>query len=121
MPTAEEIRDLREGWIAALRGGQYRQTKDRLRDEDGYCCLGVACDVSDLGVWKLNFYAKHTYATPTDPPAAATLPESVREALGITTNDADRQFLISLMKRNDRGDTFEEIANYIESYFAGRL
>jgi hypothetical protein len=30
-------------WITALRSGEYRQTKATLQDENGYCCLGVAC------------------------------------------------------------------------------
>lgn len=32
-------------WIVALRSGKYQQTKCKLQDEDGYCCLGVACKV----------------------------------------------------------------------------
>ena len=29
-------------WIAALRSGEYEQTQGCLRDNDGFCCLGVA-------------------------------------------------------------------------------
>jgi hypothetical protein len=32
-------------WIAALRSGNYPQGESALQDEDGYCCLGVACKV----------------------------------------------------------------------------
>lgn len=32
-------------WVKALRSGKYQQTKSRLQDEKGYCCLGVACDI----------------------------------------------------------------------------
>lgn len=32
-------------WTAALRSGKYQQTKFKLQDQRGYCCLGVACDV----------------------------------------------------------------------------
>lgn len=32
-------------WIVALRSGEYKQTKNRLQDKKGYCCLGVACKV----------------------------------------------------------------------------
>lgn len=31
-------------WIAALRSGKYKQTRGRLQDGDGFCCLGVLCD-----------------------------------------------------------------------------
>lgn len=32
-------------WVEGLRSGKYSQTKGRLQDESGYCCLGVACSV----------------------------------------------------------------------------
>lgn len=32
-------------WVAALRGGEYKQTRQRLQDDKGYCCLGVACEL----------------------------------------------------------------------------
>jgi hypothetical protein len=32
-------------WVAALRGGQYKQTAGRLRHLDAYCCLGVLCEL----------------------------------------------------------------------------
>ena len=39
-------------WISALQNGMYAQTKEHLRDEIGFCCLGVACDLyeKDTGV-----------------------------------------------------------------------
>lgn len=32
-------------WINALYSGEYKQTRNVLQDEHGYCCLGVACKV----------------------------------------------------------------------------
>lgn len=32
-------------WLAALRSGNFSQTKSRLESGEGYCCLGVACMV----------------------------------------------------------------------------
>ena len=34
-----------EKWIKALRSGKYKQTTGTLQDDQGYCCLGVACKV----------------------------------------------------------------------------
>ena len=31
-------------WIAALKSGKYKQTVNVLRDENGFCCLGVLAD-----------------------------------------------------------------------------
>ena len=39
-------------WLEALRSGRYRQTSLMLRDKVGFCCLGVACDISGKGTWK---------------------------------------------------------------------
>ena len=40
-------RKFAEKWLAALRSGKYKQTDGTLYnpEDDGYCCLGVACRV----------------------------------------------------------------------------
>lgn len=42
--------------VAALRSGEFQQARNRLRDRDAYCCLGVACEVyrrtTGDGEWK---------------------------------------------------------------------
>jgi hypothetical protein len=45
VPTMKrEVRDL---WVAALRDTDtYPQTKGALHNSDGYCCLGVLCEVA---------------------------------------------------------------------------
>ena len=35
--------ELKERWIEAL--GTYPKTKGRLKNEEGYCCLGVLADI----------------------------------------------------------------------------
>jgi hypothetical protein len=39
-------------WINALRSGQYEQASGALRNKNGYCPLGVLCDLSKLSDWK---------------------------------------------------------------------
>lgn len=34
-----------KAWVAALRSGEYQQTREVLFDGTGYCCLGVACEL----------------------------------------------------------------------------
>jgi len=47
----KEINLNAQKWIAALRSGEFKQTKDGLKElagDDsvvGHCCLGVACEV----------------------------------------------------------------------------
>jgi hypothetical protein len=38
--------EIKAAWIAALRSGKYQQTTGRLRDSNGFCCLGVLCDLA---------------------------------------------------------------------------
>lgn len=37
--------DIKAEWVAALRSGKYKQTTGILRDDEGFCCLGVLCDL----------------------------------------------------------------------------
>lgn len=50
------MNDLYRKWLDALRSGKYTQTKQVLRDEDGFCCLGVACDIYDSSLWEGGTY-----------------------------------------------------------------
>jgi len=40
-----------DGWVDALRSGQYEQTQERLRHADAFCCLGVLCETVDPNAW----------------------------------------------------------------------
>ena len=46
---------LMQDWIAALRSGDYTQTGSHLRDETGFCCLGVLCDIINPDGWTYTF------------------------------------------------------------------
>jgi hypothetical protein len=37
--------------VEALESGEYTQATGSLRTESGFCCLGVACDISGIGAW----------------------------------------------------------------------
>lgn len=59
-------RQLKE-WIAALDSGNFKQTKNALQDEKGYCCLGVGCVVFiKPGKRQLNEKRKLAGALPND-------------------------------------------------------
>lgn len=38
--------DIKNRWIDALRSGNYKQTQNFLSTSDGYCCLGVLCEIA---------------------------------------------------------------------------
>jgi hypothetical protein len=101
MTAADEVRENRERLVAALRSGRYRQTRYELRDDDGFCVAGVMCDLYDPNGWKRGrvFFV------------FARRPAEVSDAFGFTF--AQRA---ALMHRNDRGATFAELADVIESW-----
>jgi hypothetical protein len=110
--------EVKAKWVEALRSGEYKQGKDRLRCEDTYCCLGVLADLAvreGIGAWEGNLFV--AAADPFDVGGALT-PEAVVEWAGLPdTNpvvgaDGQRHTLSGL---NDNSRTFDEIANLIEA------
>ena len=71
--------EIKDRWVKALESGEYDQTKGYLHDEDGYCCLGVLCEIAKAdGV--LAFDAdENTYVSATDKRdySDVTLPRAV--------------------------------------------
>jgi hypothetical protein len=87
--------EMKRLWVEALRSGAYDQTRKALRDERGYCCLGVLATINGV----MDQY---------DPDATMLRDEHVVE-WGLIRH------LASLVSRNDtRGWNFAEIATYIE-------
>ena len=124
MFTAQEIKDNREAWLAALRSGRYQQTQGYLQNEEGFCCLGVACDISGLGRWRNEYpgpLGRKSYDISGDYSfsSVALLPPPVREHLGLQqTSWHHVEFIDRVTHMNDAGKTFEQIATRAESYFA---
>lgn len=91
-------------WIAALRSGDYAQTRGVLRGARGFCCLGVLCDVVAPDGWDMcnGYYDHHTRETmPSD---------SISQLAGISHQDAN-----TLASMNDEyGASFQQIAEWIE-------
>ena len=114
-------RDVAEKWIEALESGKYQQTTGRLYDGKGYCCLGVLCDV--LGctfehVSGIGYYIQDVSGVDT-----AILPKTVMEEAGMKSTIGDTyriengtSYYTSLVKLNDSGKTFPEIAQHIREH-----
>lgn len=130
LPTPEQATNLRT-WIDALRSDKYRQTTSYLHTEEGYCCLGVGCDITPEGghpTWKpasrmrVNLGGElyeedrrseqgglvYEYARGGD---LYVMPAEIRERYGIT--DRDQTHLTDM---NDNGRSFTEIADWLETY-----
>ena len=46
-------KEIKAKWIAALRRGEYPQTRGKLTDGEGYCCLGVLAKIQGAPVEEL--------------------------------------------------------------------
>jgi hypothetical protein len=111
---------VKEKWLSALRSGDYQQTQRYLHKEDGFCCLGVLCDLygKEHNVeWNLavaededrNYYRFQDYL--------ASLPLSVMEWAGVESPNAYiGSGSLTLWELNDSGSTFNEIADLIEEH-----
>jgi hypothetical protein len=108
----------RAKWVKALRSGEYRQTKSVLTNGNGFCCLGVACEISGLGHWAGD--GEWEYRTKGSSPDTAFLPNAVRDWLGLATTGGDFG-ATSLTHLNDTGKRFPAIARIIESEPEGLL
>lgn len=111
------IKEIADKWVAALRSGKYPQAKKALRTANGFCCLGVLCDISGLGKWSdeiaSNFDGpnQHEFLGRSN-----FLPEEVQKWAGMKTSDGasfvDTQGLTVL---NDQLNfDFSKIADIIE-------
>lgn len=101
-------------WIRALRSGEYRQGQGRLCDNNRFCCLGVAYDVLVDGEWeRKNDYANRwgirEIAGSDSNLSTGMLPVYILDKIELDMYDVN-----SLVEMNDNGDSFEEIADWIE-------
>lgn len=99
--------DIKKKLVKALRSGKYDQTTNALRDERGYCCLGVLCKILNVPA-KETDYGEYEFGKGEDK-STGLLPKYVAEKTGLSKRTQN-----SLAARNDRGDSFEKIADHIE-------
>jgi len=109
--------------VEALRSGEYSQGIGQLVDSaDNFCCLGVACNISKADLpWK-TYCAGWGMGGQT-----SILPIAIQKDFGFHSDSGrrrDRKDIIingrqfkSLANANDRGCTFDQIADYIEEHY----
>lgn len=90
-------------WIAALRSGIYPQANGFLRTQEGYCCLGVLCDLVDRSKWEADggffiYDCDHKW-----------LPNYIMQDIPANIDT----FVLADM--NDKGESFCKIADLIEN------
>jgi hypothetical protein len=123
---------LKQKWVRALRSGKYKQASGQLKTEDGFCCLGVLCDVYDPSNWivaddldlgednqewhyKISMRGGYTSIM------KDVLPEEIADAAGLSRQNPEVPYGIdggmsSLAVINDSGASFAQIADLIETH-----
>jgi len=100
--------------IKVLRSDLYQQGKANLRNMNNntFCCLGVACDLSSLGEWIPNkHYGCYDYLE-----SQAVLPGEVQKYYGFPCSVGCLVDGLGLHRLNDRGCDFKYIADVIEKW-----
>lgn len=120
--------EIKEKWLKALRSGEYKQGEGSLiTKDDEFCCLGVLSDLylKEHGeAWgdEKDQFPNSTYRFCRG--EAYFLSESVMEWAGLKEEDPQIRILIQsctikglyrLSELNDGKESFEEIADGIES------
>jgi len=118
--------NVKQKWIAALKSGEYKQGRYKLREDDNYCCLGVLCslyanDTDENCKWcgiSIGENIKWYFRTTGENDRTATLPKAVIEWAELNNDDpevvVEYDGLIALSKLNDRGTSFDVIAKLID-------
>lgn len=112
--------DVKEQWLTALRSGDYPQTQGCLRDDNGYCCLGVLTDIAvknkvipepDRYGDRFRYFDGEGSLLPFKVTKWAGL-DSPNPAVRVHLEDRERRQCLSEL--NDEYMSFDEIADLIE-------
>jgi len=66
-------------WVKRLLSGKDTQATGQLRIGDGFCCLGVFCDVYDPKRWRANEYKYSTTRV-----SCSVIPSPLMKKIGLT-------------------------------------
>lgn len=123
--------EVKEAWVKALRSGEYPQSTRSLQNNNGFCCLGVLCDLAMKNGWvddarwlppedgAMAFSHGTEYGTmiKSSLPSRTLLSrmfETSIEDIGLEAALTPLGCDQSVFQMNDHGETFAEIADAIE-------
>jgi hypothetical protein len=122
---------IKRDWLEALRSGEYKQGQMALvnattnPEVDQFCCLGVLCDLAvrqEVGEWDGKYYVHDTASgkkgggAPNDK-SSAIVPSNARPWAFRKSSPSGHSIhtaISVLMRANDTGSTFKQIADWIE-------
>lgn len=121
---------IKQKWIDALRSGEYPQGRSKLYSGDGFCCLGVLCDIYAKEVGDIAWVKKDPSKTVDVDKwdywyfddQSEVLPDCVCKWAEMDENDpvvindivGQEDYITTLSSLNDKGVTFEDLSEVIE-------
>ena len=106
----EQVKDK---WVAALKSGKYKQARGYLKTENGYCCLGVLCELFIAESNELNV-GGYDHITTYNRECAYLPAEVLRWADMRYVNGRASGLISSVSFVNDNADDFTSSIEYIE-------
>ncbi len=119
---------IKEAWVNALRSGEYNQGSEKLRGANGYCCLGVLCDIyakEHDAQWEFNGYDEYSDEKTPQPmdywyfeEQTEFLPKSVMKWAELEINNPIllvEDEVDEVAHINDSGYSFSTIADLIQA------
>lgn len=115
-------KEIKQQWVEALRSGDYKQGAYALRNiNDGFCCLGVLCDIyhkeTGKGGWGKPHNDEYKFKDGDVGESYMHLPSGVMQWAEISSSSpkvSSGKFISDL---NDEGIPFEQIAKLIDAKF----
>lgn len=104
-------REIKAQWLSALRSGKYKKTKNRLKSETGFCCLGVLCDITNPKGWKKGWGNSHNFIHH-ESCNDTFLPDELRKEAGITL--AQERVLAYRNDNSTDEEGYSLVISYIE-------
>ncbi|MFY1688155.1 hypothetical protein [Plantactinospora sp. WMMB782] len=120
--------EIKDQWTAALRSGEFKQGASRLRTAEGYCCLGVLCEIAVkegvIGPASQDEHGLYEYPDPhlsdnpeeNDPDRTVhgVLPDAVVKWAGLGDFNPVIHGLTLADRNDNQGWTFDQLADLIE-------
>ena len=101
-------------WLEALESGEYTQTNRCLNDENGFCCLGLACIVYEKETGNKLPRNKEGYIKG----LTLTNVQGVQEWLGLISHSGvplNDKFSSLTVMNDHKSKTFKEISTHVKT------
>lgn len=106
------VKKVKKLWLEALKSEKYKQGRGALKKKDRFCCLGVLCDLHRIR-FKKEKWGKQGKHFEVYLGCSIELPEAVRKWAKLKERNPIIDS-IHLSAYNDKGSSFNEIADIIK-------